>query len=231
MLLPADLSSRNCAAKRLQVRVRVPDLPFDIDLNKSNTTFYQSAGHQASLAVRGRDFLVEPVHLLGFRAFLREIQRIGGRQLHSRRKFEAGNTSIKFRVSHPLLLVGFVHAPPEGAFRLDKRKRQFLLRFEIQQRRAFRTESSALVDRRQPSCLPALDTVYRQLFRIIKNDIRRKILVICSQTIYDPSAQGWAAGERSACMHQIERRFMIEMLSKHRTNERNVVGALAQMRE
>ena len=77
----------------------------------------------------------------------------------------------------------------EGAFRLDKRKRQFLLRFEIQQRRAFRTESSALVDRRQPSCLSALDTVYRQLFRIIKNDIRRKILVICAQTIYDPSAQ------------------------------------------
>ena len=39
------------------------------------------------------------------------------------------------------------------------------------------------------------------------------------------------AGERAAAVHQVEGRLVIEMLAKHGADQRDVIGAFAQMRQ
>ncbi len=163
--------------------------------------------------------------------FLVHVQRIGGRQLHARGKFVAGNPRIQFRLVRTLLAMRLIQLAQQIALRLHQRRRHFRARLQIQYRRAFGAKSRALINRRQPRRLPVRNAIDRQALRVVEHHVGRQVLILRAQAVGHPRAHRRPAGDRAAGVHQEQRRLVIGMLAIHGADQRDVVGAPCRWRQ
>ena len=147
--------------------VHVPDLVVDIDLHEAHSPLHQAAGHDAApgIGVGSADGVCPPavfglhphaVHVQGLPAFLGEVQRIAGRQLHAGRQLVAGDAGIQPRLARAAAFVDMVQPAQQFLAGLDERAGLLDLGTQIQQGRPDGTHRSPLIERRQESGLPAL---------------------------------------------------------------------------
>ena len=210
--------------------MRVKNLLLDVKLHKPYAALDQTTGHQAAPTVGVRRIGADAVSLASRFGFFVEVERVGRLELHVRRKLIAGDARIQFRLVGPLLAVRFIQASQQRSFRFDQRRRNLRARLQVQDRRAFGTESRALIDGRQIGGLPVRDAVDGQALGIVENDVGREISVLSAQTVGDPGADGGPRCDRPAAVDEKQRRLVIGVLAVHRANDGDVVGEFGEMR-
>src|SRR5262249_19664906 len=79
----------------LQIRVVVPEVAVDVDLDVPYAALRQTPGHQAPAAVRIGGVVADAIHLTNGLGLFGYIKRIARLQLHASRQFVAGNARVE----------------------------------------------------------------------------------------------------------------------------------------
>ena len=223
--------STTVAEAVFKIRVRIPNLTLDENLDKTHATLNQAAGHEATLAVGRRRRITKAVHILRFLILLRDIQRVGRGHLHARGQLVAGDARVEIWLPGPLGAMRLVQSAQQLALRLDKGRRQHLTGFQIEQRQPLGAESRTLAHWREPAGMPVLDAVNREPFRVVQHDVGRQVLVLTPKSVYHPRAQGRPARNGAPAVHQVQGGLVIEVLAEHGSDKRDIVRAGAQVRQ
>ena len=89
----------------------------DVELHEPHAALDQPAGDQAAPAVRVGRLAADAVHLQRRRALVREVERIGRRELHAGGQLVAGDAGVEVRLAGPPALVDAGRAGPAGRAR------------------------------------------------------------------------------------------------------------------
>src|SRR5262249_57078577 len=91
------------------------------------------------------------------------------------------------------------------------------------------TEQRALVGGRQESVAPHVGAADGRATAVSENDETGKALVLASQAVRDPGADGAAAGELASGQGVVDGRTMIVVVYFDAVDERQVVGARCEI--
>src|SRR5690349_21529084 len=137
----------------------VPNLSIDEQLNESHSSFDQSPCIEASPAIGIGWLSPDTIHFQRPRTLLREIQSIGGGQLHACRQLVAGDPRVELRLVTALRFMQLIETRNQIALESCNFVRLFKVALQVENRRTRRTKSSSLIQRRQIARLPVLRLV------------------------------------------------------------------------
>lgn len=216
----------------LDVLMRVP--PTDvarIELNESSTALDQSPRQQTAGAELGGRGVVQSVKPLGFASFPREIDRLGRRGLHPIGQFVSLNPRGQFGIFRAAFQMMSVQLA-------DEIERPALLRgghaggrLQVENRIAPGPSEGSLIGRRQKTRTVSGRTPFDSAAGIGQNHESRQIFVFGAESVTDPTSQTRLSHQDRTGVHLIDRLRMIDAIGPTRSNDRDIVRAIADSRQ
>ena len=208
-----------------QAAVMIPILV--IELNKPHASFGHTPGKQA---VGGKGAGLGNIGAIRFKhrfGFLRDVRRLGHARLHGERHFVMLNAvaNLSIGCAGELVLVQLAqaveHQPP--ALAVDACRIA-----EIQHRVLRRTKQHALMLCRQEPAAPQMRAERLASFVLRdQHDERWQIRVLLAQSITQPCAHAWSAGNLGARLHERDAGAVIDRFRVHGANNAQIVGDTA----
>ena len=118
------------------LRVMIPDLEFEKELNEADSALDQPPGDQAAFSVGVGGSLADPVHLPGLFVLAVDIERVGCLQLHPGCEFIARDPGSQLWLCRPAPLVNLVEPGDQVALLEGDARRLLELGFQVEDRRA-----------------------------------------------------------------------------------------------
>ena len=164
------------------------------------------------------------------RALARQVDHVGGGQLHLGGQFVAGDPGRQLRVAGVLGEMQVVEPLQEVAGGQFRRFADRCRPLQIGDR-LVRVEGGPLEHRRQEGRIPVIRPDLRHAPRIGDRHERRQILALGAQGVGHPAAHAGKAVQRVAGAHLVLGRPVRVALGRHRVDEAHLIGQFGQMRQ